>query len=463
MTGRVPSCWLGLSENATVSAAFPAFWLDRLLALLDDLRRSPTMNPETRSREGRALGAFTRLVDPPGPDAEPAGKPFANLHYCVRCCIPQTQEGVVFDDLGVCQTCQSSEQKVHIDWAARERALRGILDEARSRAGSNYDCIIPISGGKDSTFQLHVLTKVYGMKPLAVTFSHNWFSETGWYNLQNSLEQFNVDHVMFTPNRSLVNRLAKHSLAGIGDACWHCHAGVGAFPLQAAVRFNIPLLIWGESIAESSGRASYLNPVRKFDRDYFTKVSAKLRPDQMVRDDVSERDLYPFNVPSVEDCERVGVLGIHLGDYLFWDDERQTEFVRDNYAWRETQVEGSFKRYKSAECIMPGVHDLACYVKRGYGRATFHASVDVRAGLLSRDEAWELIARNDGVRPEGLDYYLKITGMTEEEFFAALEKHRRPELARTVIPIYPKTARNEEELLPHPQQLQRRFQSTRER
>jgi len=421
------------------------------------------MNTETRSREGRALGAFTRLVDLPGPGAEPAGKPFAHLRYCVRCCIPQTQEGVIFDELGVCQACQSAEQKIHIDWAARERVLRGILDEARSRAGNNYDCIIPISGGKDSTFQLHVLTKVYGMKPLAVTFSHNWFSETGWYNLQNSLEQFNVDHVMFTPNRSLVNRLAKHSLAGIGDACWHCHAGVGAFPLQAAVRFNIPLLIWGESIAESSGRASYLNPVRKFDREYFTKVSAKLRPDQMVRDDVSERDLYPFNVPSVEDCERVGVMGIHLGDYLFWDDERQTEFVRDNYGWRETQVEGSFKRYKSAECIMPGVHDLACYVKRGYGRATFHASVDVRAGLLSRDEAWDLIARNDGVRPEGLDYYLKITGMTEEEFFATLEKHRRPELARTVIPIYPKTARNEEELLPYPQQLQRRFQSTRER
>ena len=406
-------------------------------------------------------GSFTHLMEAPGDDADPAGKPFSHLKYCVRCCIPQTQEGVIFDELGVCQACQSAEQKIHIDWTAREKVLRGLLDEAKAKAGNNYDCIIPISGGKDSTFQLHVLTKVYGMKPLAVTFSHNWFSETGWYNLQNSLEQFNVDHVMFTPNRKLVNKLARHSLSGIGDACWHCHAGVGAFPLQAAVRFNIPLLIWGESIAESSGRASYLNPVRKFDREYFTKVSAKLRPDQMVREDgehsVSLRDLEPFQVPSAEDCERVGVHGIHLGDYIFWDDERQTEFVRDNYAWRETQVEGSFKRYKSAECIMPGVHDLACYTKRGYGRSTFHASVDVRAGLLSRDEAWELIRSNDGVRPEGLDYYLQITGMTEEEFFATLEKHRRPELKHTVSPINPKLAKNEEELLPYPQQLQRRF------
>jgi N-acetyl sugar amidotransferase len=411
------------------------------------------MNTTTLARPA----PFTHLLTPPGDDAEPADQPFSHLKYCVRCCIPQTQEGVLFDELGVCQACQSAEQKIHIDWTARERILRGLLNDAKTKAGDNYDCIIPISGGKDSTFQLYVLTQVYGMKPLAVTFSHNWFSETGWYNLQNSLEQFNVDHVMFTPNRKLVNKLARHSLEGIGDACWHCHAGVGAFPLQAAVRFNIPLLIWGESIAESSGRASYLNPVRKFDRDYFTKVSAKLRPDQMVRDDVSARDLHPFNPPSIEDCERVGVVGVHLGDYIFWDDERQTEFVRDNFGWRETQVEGSFKRYKSAECIMPGVHDLACYVKRGYGRATFHASVDVRAGLLSRDEAWALIRDNDGIRPEALDYYLQITGMTEAQFFATLEKHRRPELQRTVIPIYPKAARNEEELLPHPQQLQRKF------
>ena len=408
----------------------------------------------------RALGAFTRLAATPTEADGPAGKPFAHLQYCVRCCIPQTQEGVIFDELGVCQACQSAEQKIHIDWTQREKALRAILDDAKAKAGNNYDCIIPISGGKDSTFQLYVLTQIYGMKPLAVTFSHNWFSETGWYNLQNSLEQFNVDHVMFTPNRKLVNKLAKHSLAGIGDSCWHCHAGVGAFPLQAAVRFNIPLLIWGESIAESSGRASYLNPVRKFDRDYFTKVSAKLRPDQMVRDDVSLRDLEPFQVPSAEDCERVGVFGLHLGDYIFWDDERQTEFVRDNYAWKETQVEGSFKRYKSAECVMPGVHDLACYTKRGYGRATFHASVDVRAGLLSRDEAWELIRGNDGVRPEGLDYYLQITGMSEEEFFATLEKHRQPALKKSVIPIYPKLAPNEEKLVPYPQQLQRKFAAT---
>ena len=377
-------------------------------------------------------------------------EPFAGqLQYCIRCCMPETQEGVKFDEMGVCQACQSSEQKIHINWVEREKALRKILEDAKAQAGDNYDCIIPISGGKDSTFQLYVLTQVYGMKPLAVTFSHNWFSEVGWYNLLNSLERFNVDHVMFTPNRNLVNRIARRSLSGIGDACWHCHAGVGAFPLQAAVRFKIPLLVWGESVAESSGRASYKDPVHKFDREYFTKVSGKLKPEQMVCSTLTRRDLYPFKVPSQEEIDSVGVFGIHLGDYIFWDDERQTEFVRDNFGWRETEIEGTYKRYKSAECIMPGVHDFTNYLKRGYGRATFHASLDVRAGLLSREEGFDLARKHDSERPEALDYYLQITGLSEEEFYATMQEKRVEAAKGLDIPVTPKNHPGSAETVPY--------------
>ncbi|MBF0164650.1 MAG: N-acetyl sugar amidotransferase [Magnetococcales bacterium] len=381
-----------------------------------------------------------------------------NLHYCVRCCMPETQEGVAFDELGICRACQSAEQKIHIDWTARERDLRTILEQAKSKAGNNYDCIIPISGGKDSTFQLYVLTRIYGMKPLAVTFSHNWFSKTGWYNLQNALQQFNVDHIMFTPNRDLVNRIAKRSLSGIGDTCWHCHAGVGAFPLQVAVRFGIQLLVWGESIAESSGRASYATPVHRFDREYFTKVSAKLKPDEMINAELTERDLYPFNVPSAEEVERTGVFGIHLGDYIFWDDERQTEFVRDHFGWRETEVEGTYKGYKSAECIMPGMHDFTNYLKRGYGRATFHASVDVRAGLLTREEGFELASRHDRIRPEAMDYYLKITGMTEEEVHRIMTEKRLPALQGVNLPVHPRSEPCQERIQPFMEQLIEEYQ-----
>ena len=353
------------------------------------------------------------------------GQPlFGNMRYCVRCCMPESNEGIQFDEMGICQACQSAEQKIRINWVEREKKLREMLDHYKA-LNNEYDCIIPISGGKDSTFQLHVLTKVYGMRALAVTFSHTWFSETGKYNLQNCLEKFDVDHIMFSPSRSLVNRLARQSLYKIGDACWHCHSGVGAFPLQIAVKYKIPLLIWGESIAETSGRATHRNPVRKFDRDYFTKVSAKRYPEEMVCESITMREMVPFRLPSVEEIEKIGVVGIHLGDFIFWDDERQMEFVRDVYGWREDKVEGTYKGYKSVECKMAGVHDYTKFLKRGFGRGTDHASVDVRAGLLSREEAFELAKKNDTERPPALDWYLEITGFTEDEFNEVMAQHRR--------------------------------------
>lgn len=352
------------------------------------------------------------------------GQPmFRGLKYCVRCCMPESNEGIKFDEMGICQACQSTEQKIHIDWTARERELRELLEHYKG-LNNDYDCIVPISGGKDSTFQLHVITKVYGLRPLAVTFSHNWFTETGKYNLQNAIEKFNVDHIMFSPNRELINKLARESLYKIGDSCWHCHSGVGAFPLQVAVKYRIPLLIWGESLADMSGRSTHYDPLLKFDRDYFTRVSAKVYPEAMVSENISLRELAPFKLPSYEELEAVGVVGIHLGDYMFWDDERQMEFVRDVYDWREDKVEGTYKGYKSVECRMAGVHDYTKFLKRGFGRGTDHASIDVRAGLLTREEAFELAKRHDVERPEALDFYLQITGFNEEEFEAVLKEHR---------------------------------------
>lgn len=354
------------------------------------------------------------------------GKPLYDgvLQYCTRCCMPETTEGIIFDEMGICQACQSAEQKMHINWVEREKELREMLERYKNSSGDNYDCIVPISGGKDSTFQLYVITQVYGLRPLAVTASHGWYSETGWYNLWNALRQFNVDHIMYTPNQALVNKLARQSLYKIGDSCWHCHAGVGAFPLQIAVKYRIPLLIWGESIAESSGRASYYNPVTKFDREYFTKVSAKCYPEDMVNEDISLKELVCYRLPSVEELEEVGVVGIHLGDYMFWDDERQMEFVRDYYGWKEDKVEGSYKGYKSVECQMAGVHDYTCFLKRGFGRGSFHASVDVRAGLLTREEGCEQAKKHDSERPGALDKYLELTGLTEQEVIDIVKSHK---------------------------------------
>lgn len=360
------------------------------------------------------------------------------LKYCNRCAMPDTNEGMVFDENGICQACFSSEQKMHINWSDRRKTLENLLASTKKKAANNnshYDCILPISGGKDSTYQLHVLVNVYKLRVLAVTFSHNWYSKIGFYNLINCLEQFNVDHIQFTPSRSTVNLSAKKSLAAIGDACWHCHSGVGSFPLHIAVKFKIPLLIWGESIAENSGRASHFDPVKKFDRDYFLKVSAKICVADFSDNKFENRLFGMLEPPTLKECEEADVEGIHLGDFIFWDEERQTEFIQSEYDWIEDKVEGAYKGYKSVECIMPGVHDFTNYLKRGFGRGTFQASMDVRQGLMTRPDALALSEKIDQIEPKVLEYFLDITGFSKEEFYAEMKKKKMPQLDGVDLPI----------------------------
>lgn len=241
-----------------------------------------------------------------------------NLSYCLRCCMPSTQEGQELDEAGFCNVCRSAEDKIRIDWKKRHSDLTEILERFREEnKNKQYDCLIPISGGKDSVYQLHILIKEFGMRPLAVTFSHNWYSATGMLNLLNCLETFDIDHIMFTPKRSQVNNLAKKSLSAIGDACWHCHAGIGAFPLKVAKDFGINLVVWGESVAESSSRGTYSKPLMKFDQDYFLKVSAKVKPEVMADEITPLNELETYKTPTSEEYKDSNIFGIHLGDYIF--------------------------------------------------------------------------------------------------------------------------------------------------
>jgi N-acetyl sugar amidotransferase len=366
-----------------------------------------------------------------GPDEERGAgeQPFADLDYCSRCCMPETNEGNAFDEFGVCKACRSSEEKMRIDWSERQNVLKKILDKAKAESGANYDCICPVSGGKDSAFQLHIIKNVFGMTPLAVTFSHNWWTETGKQNLTNILERLEIDHIMYTPNRGLVNKLARKSLPMIGDSCWHCHAGVWSFPYHVAAKFKVPLIIYGESPNEFSGRSTYFDhefDAVNIDPSHGLKHVSRVTPDEMVDPEsgIEKKDLSMFFPPSAEELNNAGVYGVFLGDYIFWDHERQTEFLVEFFDWKEDVVEGSYKWYKSVECRMAGVHDYSKYLKRGFGRGTDFASQDVRAGLLTRDEGFDLAATVDAERPNGLDYYLQISGYTEEEFIEILKEKR---------------------------------------
>jgi hypothetical protein len=173
----------------------------------------------------------------------------------------------------------------------------------------------------------------------------------------------------------------------------------------------------------------------------------------MIGGDITAKDMHAFALPSYEEIEKTGVWGIHLGDYIFWDDERQTEFIIDTYGWRETEIEGAYKGYKSAECVMAGVHDFTCYVKRGFGRSTWQASVDVRNGLMTREEGFELIKKHDQERPQALDYYLEITGLSEEEFYKVMGTKKLEEIRNLDLPVREKKHINAEKTVPFVRQL----------
>lgn len=343
------------------------------------------------------------------------------LRYCSRCCLPETMEGITFDEVGVCVPCRSSEEKMHIDWEQKRLYLESLINEHRSK--DYYDCMLPMSGGKDSMFQAYLLDKVLRVKPLAVTHGQNWYSLEGRYNLENCLQQFDLDHVFFCMNREVINKSAKASLSAIGDACWHCHVGGGTFPIQSAVAWDIKLTCWGESIAERDGRSSYTKQ-KEASLLYNLEVSARIPAEQMVNSEITSSELSPWFYPPMESLKGSGIRYIHLGDYFFWDEERQVEFVKRNFGWMYTKVENTYKGYKSVECVMSGVHDYANFIKRGIGRSTIHASDDVRRGLLTREEGFELAKEFDTQRPHALDFYLRLTGLSEEEFESTLKQSR---------------------------------------
>tara|TARA_B100000989_G_scaffold255083_1_gene203896 strand:- start:13686 stop:15395 length:1710 start_codon:yes stop_codon:yes gene_type:complete len=350
------------------------------------------------------------------------GEPlFKNLKYCSRCCLPETSEGIKFDDYGVCTICRSSEEKMNINWDKREKILKGIFLNYKKKG--NYDCLLPISGGKDSMFQSYKLKNTYNLNPLTVTHSQNWLSTIGRYNLENCLRQFDLDHLNFIPNRKIINKVAKKSVHKIGDACWHCHIGAGSISIQTSVAWNVKLIVFGEAPADTDARGQH-KKISEVSPYRFLKESAIEKHSSFIDKDIKKKDLSHWIFPSKEEVKKKNVKVIHLGQYLFWDEHKNIDLVSKEFGWKSGPVENTYKTYKSVECVMAGVHDYFNFIKRGIGRATVHASEDVRRGLINREEGFELAKKFDIQKPQALEFYKKITNLSDRQIIKSLKYSR---------------------------------------
>ncbi len=341
------------------------------------------------------------------------------MKYCKRCVMPDTRPHIVFNEKGVCDACLSAEKKdIQIDWVARRKELEEILDRYRSNDPLKYDCIVPVSGGKDSHFQTYMLKHEFKMNPLAVTFAQCSITEIGRYNLQ-ALSEIGVDHIMFTPNRRVYRQLFRLGLEKVGDPCWVCHAGIFTVPMQIAVKFGIPLIVWGES-----GQMEYGGPARErntLDKDWRARISLMSNTVNKVVDNaVPLSDLKPYIYPSDEEINKLSLTSIFLGYYLKWDAKKQVELMRERTGFRVNEDGpnvGTYTNYENLDGKFVGFHDYLMYLKYGFGRATSHACIDIRNKRLTRDEAIDLVNKYEGELPEKYyEEFLEFLGMTDKEF-----------------------------------------------
>lgn len=354
------------------------------------------------------------------------------IRYCSRCVYPSASAiPLTFDEDGVCSGCRTSMQKVEIDWDER---LEWLLEDIEPyRKSSGYECVVGVSGGKDSYYQVHFVKEKLGLNPLLVTYNGNNYLDQGWENLMRMKEVFNTDHILVSPGVDTLIRMNRLCFRSMGDMNWHNHAGLSTVPMKTAAQFNIPLVFWGEHGWTDLGGMHSMQDMVEY--------TARYRKDQMLRgfdwqdmlgdpeDPVEEKELEWCKYPTDEEIDRVGLRGLFIANYDRWDANAHTQLIIEKYGWKPSPVpfERTYRRMSNLDDRYEnGIHDYLKFVKFGYGRASDHACKDIRSGYMSRDEGIEMVRKYDHVRSSDLQIWLDYVDRDEEWFDNICDGFRDP-------------------------------------
>ncbi len=355
------------------------------------------------------------------------------MSYCKRCVYPFATVNLNMSDDGICSACKSASAFDELDlefWEKREKKFKKLISRYLKDNDSNYDCLIPVSGGKDSFYQAHLMAKEYGLKPLLMTYHGNNYLPEGDFNRDMMRHSFDADHIVWGPSVEVLKKLNKLTFKMMGDMNWQNHCGIMSSPIQIAVKFKIPLIIWGETNWDISGM---------FDPDDFVEFSARVRHEHDLRgyewydmikhEGLKEKDLMWAKYPSDEEILEVGVRGLYIGNFFKWDPIRQTELVKEKYGWKQSEkpFERTYRLMSNLDDRYEnGVHDLMKFIKFGYGRASDHASKDIRTGDMTREEGIKMVKKYDSVVSSDLYHWLDYVDMSEEEFWKIADSFRDP-------------------------------------
>jgi len=351
------------------------------------------------------------------------------LKFCKRCLYSSDHPlGIVINDDGICSGCKIHEEKDFLDWGERFKKLERIVSNYRNRKCENYDCIIPVTGANDSYYIVHVVKNILGLNPLLVSYNKYYNTPLGIKNLANLRIQFNCDIIYQNVNPLSVKKITRKTLREFGNIYWPILAGQTVFPVQTAVRYKIPLIIWGaHQGVEQVGMFSHLNEVemtRRYrkDHDLFNYEANDLI---LPHDELVKTDLWQYQYPTDIDLSENNVRGIYLGNYIRWDPKEQHEKMIDKYGYLTSSFPRTFETYDYVDCYnYMNLHDLFKLYKHGYSKVTDHASREIRFGRISRQQGLNLVRKHQLNEPEHLELFTDWLGIEKKGLSLIMDQFR---------------------------------------
>jgi N-acetyl sugar amidotransferase len=346
--------------------------------------------------------------------------------------MPDSRPRITFDSEGVCNACRYADTKAAIDWNSRRKEFEEIIDGARSKNPSKWDCIVPWSGGKDSTSIALRLKNEFGVNPLLVTFSPLIPNEVGQKN-RSALLDLGFDSIMMSPSRKVSKHLARRFFVERGNQKVHWDAGVNAAPLQLAVALDIPLVFYAEhGESEYGGRVLHEQSSRIRDFSEVLEHQIGDDPSNWEDDVVSSNELYPYLYPNVEALTSKNIRAFYFAHFFKWSMYENWLYVKDRMKFETAssgRTQGTFTNFDSLDDKTDCLYYYMQYIKFGFGRATRDACRMIQNGQMTREQGLEYARLYDAEFPsEHLRENLEFLGMSEAEFYEIVDMHRNEEI-----------------------------------
>ena len=334
------------------------------------------------------------------------------IKFCKECLYSNLHPlGITFDKNGICSGCNIHKEKDILDWKYRFNKLKKLVKKYKSKSRENYDCIVPVTGGNDSYFIVHVVKNKLGLNPLLVSYNKYFNTPLGISNLANLRIKFDSDIIFKNVNIKSVKKIVRFTLAEYQNIYWHILAGHSVFPVEVATKYKIPLIIWGAHQGlEQVGMFSHEHEVEmtrryRADHDLFGIEAGNLLNSD---NDLTEEDIWQYRYPDDVQLNSIGVSGIYLGNFLRWDPTAQHLEMIKKYRYKSAELPRTFDTYDHVDCYnYMNLHDYLKQSKHGYSKITDHVCREIRHKRITREEGINLVKFYETKLPKNLDLFCK--------------------------------------------------------